>query len=114
RALGRNDLAGKTGTTNGPTDVWFAGYGGGIVTVSWVGFDQYQQLGRNEYASTLALPIWIDYMQTALKGVPERHLRQPENVVSLRIDPATGMRAWPGQPDAVFEYFTTDHAPQQV
>jgi penicillin-binding protein 1A len=114
RVLERSDLAGKTGTTNGPTDVWFAGYAGGIVTTTWVGFDQYQQLGRNEYASSLALPIWIDYMRTALKGVPERHFRQPHNVISLRIDPATGQRAYPGQPDAQFEYFTTEHAPQQV
>jgi penicillin-binding protein 1A len=110
--LKRGDLAGKTGTTNGPTDVWFAGYSGGVVTTTWVGFDQYQQLGRHEYASTLALPIWIDYMQDALAGVPERHFRQPDNVVSLRIDPHTGLRAYPGQPDAVFEYFTADTAPQ--
>ncbi len=112
RALNRTDVAGKTGTTNGPTDVWFAGYGGGIVTATWVGFDQYHQLGRQEYASTLALPIWIDYMRGALADVPERHFRQPDNVVSLRIDPHTGLRAYPGQPDAVFEYFTLDSAPQ--
>ncbi len=111
-ALNRSDLAGKTGTTNGPTDVWFSGYAGGIVTTTWVGFDQYQQLGRQEYASTLALPIWIDYMRGALKEVPERHFRQPQNVVSLRIDPHTGLRAYPGQTDAVFEYFTADTAPQ--
>ncbi len=111
-ALNRSDVAGKTGTTNGPTDVWFSGYSGGIVTTTWVGFDQYQQLGRQEYASTLALPIWIDYMRGALAEVPERQFRQPQNVVSLRIDPHTGLRAYTGQTDAVFEYFTTDSAPQ--
>lgn len=113
QALNRTDLAGKTGTTNGPTDTWFSGYAGGIVTTAWLGFDQYQQLGRQEYASTAALPIWVDYMKTALAGVPERHFRQPEGLVSLRIDPRTGLRAQPGQPDAIFEYFKAENAPQQ-
>ncbi len=113
QVIKRNDMAGKTGTTNGPTDAWFAGYAGGIVTTTWLGFDQFTPLGNREYASTTALPMWIDYMKGALQGVPERHFRQPENVVSLRIDPATGLRARPGQPDAIFELFTVDTAPTQ-
>lgn len=112
--LQRDDLAGKTGTTNGPTDAWFAGYGGGLVSTAWVGFDQYQPLGRNEYGGSAALPIWIEYMREALRNQPERVRRQPEGLVSLRIDPTTGLRARPGQADAIFEYFRAEHAPTEM
>jgi len=111
--LNRGDLAGKTGTTNGPTDLWFTGYSGGIVATTWVGFDQNTPLGRKEYGATTALPMWMDYMQVALAGRPERELKQPEGVVSLRIDPHTGLRARPDQSDAIFEYFTEETAPVQ-
>lgn len=111
--LGRNDLAGKTGTTNGPTDLWFTGYSGGIVTTTWVGFDQNTPLGRREYGATTALPMWMDFMKVALAGRPEREVKQPEGVVSLRIDPHTGLRARPDQSDAIFEYFTEETAPTQ-
>lgn len=112
-SLGRSDLAGKTGTTSGPTDAWFTGYSGGIVTTTWVGFDNNALLGRHEYGATAALPIWMEYMKAALKGRPERHFKQPEGVVTLRIDPHTGLRARPDQSDAVFEYFTEETAPTQ-
>ena len=110
-SLGRSDMAGKTGTTSGPVDTWFTGYSGGVVTSTWAGFDQNKPMGKDEYGATVALPIWINFMRAALQGVPERHLRQPEGVVSLRIDPRTGLQASPDQPDAVFEYFTADHLP---
>lgn len=112
-SLNRADLAGKTGTTNGPVDVWFSGYSGGVVATAWLGFDQNLPIGRQEYASTSALPMWVDYMKVALAGRPERHFKQPEGVVTLRIDPHTGLRAQPDQLDAVFEYFTEDSAPTQ-
>jgi penicillin-binding protein 1A len=70
-------------------------------------------MGKDEYGATVALPIWIEYMRTALAGKPERPFKQPPGVVSLRIDPHTGMQASPEQPDAVFEYFTEDHLPGQ-
>lgn len=112
-SLGRGDLAGKTGTTSGPVDTWFTGYAGGIVTTAWAGFDQNKLMGRKEYGATIALPIWMEFMRTALAGRPERHFKQPEGVVSLRIDPYTGQRAGPGQPDATFEYFVEDNLPGQ-
>jgi penicillin-binding protein 1A len=112
-SLGRADLAGKTGTTSGPVDTWFTGYSGGIVTTAWAGFDQNKLMGRKEYGATIALPIWMDFMRTALNGRPLRHFKQPEGVVSLRIDPHTGQRASPDQPDAIFEYFTEDNLPGQ-
>ena len=81
--LQRSDLAGKTGTTNDSHDAWFAGYGGGIVGVGWVGFDQPRALGERETGGGLALPIWIGYMATALKDRPERSLPVPEGIVTI-------------------------------
>ena len=80
-ALGRHDLAGKTGTTTDAVDGWFAGYGGGIVAVAWMGYDDPRSLGSSEFGSTLALPIWIDYMKRALAGVPPRLPPQPDGLV---------------------------------
>ncbi len=112
RKLGRNDLAGKTGTTNGPTDVWFSGYGSGVVTTTWVGFDNNKYLGRREYGGATALPIWISYMESALKGVPERHPQQPTGIATVRIDPDSGKLAAPGQSNAIFEIFRVENVPE--
>jgi penicillin-binding protein 1A len=90
--LGRGDLAGKTGTTNEFVDAWFCGYGGGLVAVAWIGYDTPQTLGRNETGAQAALPIWMNYMSVALKGVPEQPLNPPAGVVSMRVDPDTGLR----------------------
>ncbi|WP_416347752.1 penicillin-binding protein 1A [Actimicrobium sp. CCC2.4] len=68
--LGRTDLAGKTGTTNDSIDGWFAGYGGDVVAVSWMGYDDPKSLGNREFGSTLALPVWMNFMQSALRGKP--------------------------------------------
>ncbi|MDQ8935197.1 penicillin-binding protein PBP1a [Acinetobacter rudis] len=68
--IGRDDIAGKTGTTNDAKDAWFAGFNGKLVTVTWVGFDRPTTLGRREYGGIAALPIWINYMDQALKGTP--------------------------------------------
>lgn len=103
--LGRNDLAGKTGTTNGPRDTWFSGYNPKLVASVWVGFDQNTLLGRREFGSSAALPIWMDYMRVALDGMPEQMRRQPEGIVTVRINPETGKPAQPGDPDAIFEVF---------
>ncbi len=84
KVLKRGDLAGKTGTTNDSVDAWFAGYQPTLAAVAWVGFDQPRKLGDRETGGGLALPIWIDYMATALKGVPEEPKKVPEGVV--RID----------------------------
>ncbi|MEH6557524.1 MAG: penicillin-binding protein 1A [Oceanicoccus sp.] len=112
-SLGRDDLAGKTGTSNGPTDAWFSGYGGGVVTTAWMGFDKNGLLGRNEYGGKAALPIWINYMRVALDGKPETEFKQPEGVVTVKIDPTTGLLAKPGQTDAIFEIFREEFAPTE-
>ncbi|WP_199243973.1 penicillin-binding protein 1A [Bacterioplanes sanyensis] len=112
-ALGRNDLAGKTGTTNDQKDAWFAGFNPKLATTVWVGFDQPQTLGRWAYGSNTALPIWVDYMQSALQGVEEVPYRQPEGIVSVRIDPETGLLAPAGQSNAIFEYFRAENVPTE-
>jgi len=83
KSLKRNDLAGKTGTTNDSHDAWFAGYQPTVAAVAWVGFDQPRKLGDRETGGGLALPIWVDYMATALKGVPEAGENPPRGVVRL-------------------------------
>jgi penicillin-binding protein 1A len=110
-ALGRTDLAGKTGTTNGPKDTWFNGFTPNLVASVWVGFDQERLLGESEEGSSTALPIWIRYMREALKGVPEAQRPMPEGLVTLRISPDTGMLASGENPDAILETFMTDHLP---
>ncbi len=82
-ALKRSDLAGKTGTTNDSHDAWFAGYGGGLVAVAWVGFDQPRPLGERETGGGLALPIWMSYMEVALKDRAQLVLPMPERVVNI-------------------------------
>jgi penicillin-binding protein 1A len=83
QSLKRSDLAGKTGTTNDSHDAWFAGYGGGLVGVGWMGFDQPRPLGERETGGGLALPIWINYMAAALKNREEVAQAMPEGVVTL-------------------------------
>ncbi len=109
--LGRQDMAGKTGTTNDQHDAWFAGYNDSLVTVSWVGFDTPQSLGTQETGGSTALPIWINFMAVALKDVPERSFEQPEGLVSVRINPETGLLAGASAPDAIFETFPENALP---
>lgn len=78
--LDRKDIGGKTGTTNDFKDAWFSGFNKNLVTSVWVGFDQPRTLGKRESATRVALPIWIDYMDTALKNMPEINLVKPDNV----------------------------------
>ena len=109
-ALGRSDLAGKTGTTNEQRDTWFAGYNHDLATTVWVGFDQPAPLGRREFGASTALPVWMDYMKVALEGTPASLMPRPNGIVNVRIDPETGKRARPGQ-DGVFEVFREEDAP---
>ncbi len=81
RALQRSDLYGKTGTTNDAVDAWFAGFQPGLVAVAWVGHDEPRSLGEQASGGTLALPIWIGFMEKALAGVPEAPLQPPTGVV---------------------------------
>ena len=91
-SLKRKDIAGKTGTTNDNIDAWFCGFNTSEVGIAWIGFDQPKTLGANETGSNAALPMWISYMEKALKGVPEEVRDAPPGVVSLRVDPDTGLR----------------------
>jgi penicillin-binding protein 1A len=84
--LGRSDLAGKTGTTNDAVDGWFAGYGGDVVAVAWMGYDKPRSLGGKEFGGTVALPIWIDYMRVALRGKPEAQRPIPDGIVQVDGD----------------------------
>ncbi len=111
RVLERSDIAGKTGTTNGPTDAWFSGYNPEVVTTTWLGFDQNLLLGKNEFGGSAALPIWIDYMRVALEGRPVQAREIPAGMVNVRIDPETGLLARPGQKGAIFEYFQENQVP---
>ena len=90
--LGRQDLAGKTGTTNDFIDAWFCGFNSGLVAVAWIGFDTPQTLGRNETGGIAALPMWMRYMAVALRGVAEQPLTPPAGVVAARVNPDTGLR----------------------
>ena len=81
--LGRPDLFGKTGTTNDAIDTWFAGFQPTIAAVVWMGYDTPRKLGDNETGGGLSLPIWITYMQTALRGVPVSEYQPPEGVVNV-------------------------------
>jgi penicillin-binding protein 1A len=110
--LGRNDLAGKTGTTNGMIDAWFAGYNPTQVAIAWMGYDKPKSLGSNETGGRAALPIWIDYMSTALKGVPDNPYTPPQGITSIKIDPDTGMRVDEDQP-GFYEYFYHEFPPQE-
>jgi penicillin-binding protein 1A len=106
----RSDLAGKTGTTNDFIDAWFAGYQPAVVAVAWIGYDNPRSLGRHETGSQAALPIWMEYMASALKGVPEQAFSQPEGVVSAQIDPESGMRVATG---GLNEYFYQEFLPEE-
>jgi len=110
RALERSDIAGKTGTTNGPRDAWFSGFNPDLITTAWVGFDDYQPLGRREFGGTAALPIWIDFMREALPE--ERPLSpMPPGIVRVRVDAESGLRVR-GQPEgSIMEYFLEESLP---
>ena len=111
RELRRDDLRGKTGTTNGPQELWFSGFNKNIATTVFVGLDQPEPLGEREQGATVAVPIWIDFMREALNDQPEAIMSRPDGIVDLLIDKTTGNPATPGDPNAVFEYFRAENAP---
>jgi penicillin-binding protein 1A len=109
-SLGRNDLAGKTGTTNDHIDAWFAGFNGSLTAVSWIGFDTPTNLGKDETGSQAALPIWMAYASRVLKGMPETELKPPAGVVAVNINPLTGLRE-PSGMSRTLEYFYQESQP---
>src|SRR3546814_9235462 len=89
RVLDREDVAGKTGSTNDYRDAWFSGFGGGVVTTVWVGRDDFRSLGYREYGGRAALPIWIDYMRVALEDRPIATNEPPDGMVKVRSEEHT-------------------------
>lgn len=110
KALDRSDIRGKTGTTNELHDAWFSGFNSDLVTSVWAGFDQPSSTG--EYGANLALPMWINFMEVALKNQPEKVMPRPEGLVTVRIDPVSGLLASPGQQNAMFETFYRERLPE--
>jgi penicillin-binding protein 1A len=111
--LGRDDIAGKTGTTNEARDTWFNGFTRNLVATVWVGFDQERPLGEAEEGARTALPIWIQFMREALKGVPEQPRSMPDGLVTLRISPQTGTLVSAENPEGVPEIFMANHLPAE-
>ncbi len=107
--LGRQDLAGKTGTTSDSVDAWFCGFQPTLVGIAWMGFDQPHSLGDKETGGGAALPIWMSYMEKALKDVPQAIYSMPENMVAMRINEE-------GYHDAngpLIEYFYQENIPSE-
>jgi penicillin-binding protein 1A len=102
KVLGREDVAGKTGSTNDHRDAWFSGLGGPYVTTVWVGRDDFKSLGYREYGGKAALPIWIDYMRTALKDQPIAANDPPAGMVKVAV--SAGGRLLPGGNGGITEY----------
>jgi penicillin-binding protein 1A len=109
--LGRNDLAGKTGTSNEQRDAWFSGYNDRLVTSVWVGLDNHEPLGRREQGGRAALPVWMEYMAVALEGSEDRPPTMPDGLARARIDPETGLLARLDDDDAIMEIFEAGKLP---
>jgi len=108
-SLGRQDLAGKTGTTNDHVDAWFTGFQPSLVAVAWVGFDKPASLGAKETGAQAALPIWISYMERALRTIPESAQAVPPGITTMSIDPVTGKPEETGS-NRITEYFYSEPA----
>jgi penicillin-binding protein 1A len=104
KVLERADIGGKTGSTNNHRDAWFSGFGGDLVTTVWVGRDNFESLGYREYGGKAALPIWINYMRTALKDVPVLESLPPAGIVKVSIAPGSGHILPEGTPGALTDY----------
>ncbi|OUU39129.1 MAG: peptidase [Cellvibrionales bacterium TMED49] len=111
KILDREDLGGKTGTTNGPRDAWFSGYSPTIVATAWLGFDDNSIIGKNEYGGSAALPIWIEFMADSLKDTEQIQKLQPGGLVRVKIDEETGKRIGANQ-EGIYEYFKSDKVPE--
>ncbi|WP_286263384.1 penicillin-binding protein 1A [Thalassotalea atypica] len=128
RKLKRRDIAGKTGTTNESKDAWFSGFSRRIVATSWIGFDDHSrnlgkttfnrnldknQITGKEFGAKSAQPAWISFMRTALNDLPFEPFEPPENIVSVRIDKATGKLTTKTDRSSLFEYFQSGTVPEE-
>ncbi|HYQ15739.1 MAG TPA: penicillin-binding protein, partial [Polyangiaceae bacterium] len=107
-------LAGKTGTTNAAKDTWFVGYSTDFVAGVWVGYDEAMPLGYGEAGAVTALPIWIAFMKVAEAGRPAVDFPRPAGIVTVRIDPVTGMLAAPEVGEGIEEEYLDGTAPTEV
>ncbi len=112
RVLNRDDIAGKTGTTNDQHDAWFSGFNAGLVTTVWTGFDVARSLGAGEEGAHAALPTWIYFMHDALAAMPRRPVAVPDGIVTARISPDTGLLAGADDPNAIMEKFMEGSLPK--
>ena len=109
--LKRSDIAGKTGTTNDAKSTWFSGFHEDLVTTVWVGTDDFTSLGDNEYGSSIALPIWVDYMSLALDSLPESKITIPSGISYVKVNKSTGEIANPSDKNTYFELFLNENIP---
>ena len=111
-SLKRDDVAGKTGTTNDHHDAWFNGFNGDLVTTVWTGFDQDRSLGDGEEGARVAVPTWTYFMHEALAGTTRRGVPVPDGIVTVRISPETGMLASSDNPNGIMEKFIEGNLPK--
>ena len=113
RTLNRDDIAGKTGTSNDFHDAWFNGFNGDIVTTVWTGFDAERSLGdNNDQAARVAVPTWTYFMKQALEGTARHGVPVPDGIVSVRISPKTGLLASSDDPTGIMEKFIEGNLPK--
>ena len=109
--LERPDFSGKTGTTNEAESTWFTGFNDSLVTTVWIGFDQPKSLGNREFGSSIALPIWLDFIKNNLEEIPLNISIPPRGVVAVKIDKTTGKRVGDDSNNSIFEYYFEENAP---
>ncbi|MEP6548625.1 MAG: penicillin-binding protein 1A [Gammaproteobacteria bacterium] len=112
RSLNRDDIAGKTGTTNDAHDTWFNGFNGDLMTTVWLGFDQDRSLGEGEQGGRTAIPAWTYFMHEALAGAPKHGVPVPDGIVTVRISPDTGLLASSDNPNGIMEKFIEGNLPK--
>ena len=112
RSLNRDDVAGKTGTTNDQHDAWFNGFNGDLVTSVWTGFDADRSLGAGEQGAHVAVPTWTYFMHEALQGSPRHGVPVPDGIVTVRINPQTGFLASSDNPNGIMEKFIEGSLPK--
>ena len=105
QVLNRDDIAGKTGTTNDAISTWFSGFHSDLVTTVWIGTDDFSSLGDNEFGSSIALPTWVDFMKTALMSLPEEDWKIPKGLSYVRVDRETGKPVDESSKNSYFELF---------
>ena len=111
KELERKDFSGKTGTTNEAESTWFTGFNDSFVTTVWVGFDHPKSLGNREFGSSIALPIWLDFIKNNLEEIPLNNSIPPEGIVAVKIDKTTGKRVFDDSKNSMFEYYLEEKGP---